>query len=56
MSNQFCYGQVKSLYGTGQFVKDLREKVPDSPELVLSEINSKEDIFDSIREFLGRGR
>ncbi len=56
VSNQFSYGQVKSLYGTGQFIKDLREKLPEEESLVLSEINSKDDIYGSIREFLGGGR
>ncbi|NNE08852.1 MAG: DUF444 family protein [Gemmatimonadetes bacterium] len=56
VSNQFSYGQVKSLYGTGQFIKDLREKLPNQESLVLSEINSKDDIYGSIREFLGGGR
>ncbi len=55
-ANQFSYGQVKSLYGTGQFVKDLREKVEEEPKLVLSEISSKEEIYQSIKEFLKSGR
>ncbi len=57
-SNLFCYGQVKSAYGSGQFIKDLREHFPKEhyENLVLSEINNKEEIYDSIKAFLGKGR
>ncbi len=56
VANQFSYGQVKSLYGTGQFIKDLREKAKDEENLVLSEIGSKDEIYESIRDFLKSGR
>ncbi|MCZ6602146.1 MAG: DUF444 family protein [Planctomycetota bacterium] len=55
-SNLFCYGQVKSAYGSGQFVKDLRESFPEEEKVVLSEITSKDAIYDSIRDFLGKGK
>jgi hypothetical protein len=54
--NVFCYGQVKSMYGSGQFIRDLRENFPAGENLLLSEIRSKDGIMDSIREFLGTGR
>jgi sporulation protein YhbH len=53
--NLFGYGQVKSAYGSGQFIKDLRSSLSDRPKLVLSEINEREEIYDSIRTFLGKG-
>ena len=55
--NVFCYGQVESPYGSGQFIKDLREAFPeDDDDLVLtSEIKDKEAIYSSIRDFLGQG-
>ncbi len=56
VSNQFCYGQVESPYGSGQFLKDLLESFPEEDALVTSNVTSKENIFDSIKEFLGRGR
>ncbi len=56
VSNQFSYGQVKSLYGTGQFIKDLRENGQEEDRIVLSEINSKDDIYRSIQDFLKSGR
>lgn len=54
--NMFCYGQVKSAYGSGKFVKDMQEALGEEENLITSEINSKEEIVDSIRKFLGRGK
>jgi uncharacterized sporulation protein YeaH/YhbH (DUF444 family) len=54
--NQFGYGQVESPYGSGQFIKDIKGSFGDHPKLVTSEITSKDDIMDSIREFLKGGR
>ena len=54
--NQFGYGQVESPYGSGQFIKDLRSAFAKHPLLVTSEIKNKDDIMDSIREFLKGGR
>jgi len=53
--NLFCYGQVKSAYGSGDFLYALGEAFPEEPKLLTSEINSKEDIYDSIKVFLGKG-
>jgi hypothetical protein len=55
-SNQFCYGQVESPYGSGQFIKDLEEHLGQDDKVVTSNITSRDKIYDSIREFLGRGR
>ena len=54
--NLFGYGQVESPYGSGEFYRELEEAFDDEPNLALSEIRDKEGIFDSIKEFLGRGR
>ena len=54
--NQFGYGQVESPYGSGQFIKDLKSAFAEDELLVTSEIKNKEDIMDSIREFLKGGR
>ena len=54
--NMFCYGQVKSAYGSGKFIKDLEEALPGEENLITSEINDKEEIVDSIRTFLGKGK
>lgn len=54
--NQFAYGQVESPYGSGQFIKDLRESVGDDEKMALSEIADKDAIYNSIKDFLGKGR
>lgn len=56
-SNLFCYGQVDSPYGSGEYLRTLRDRLGSKHEnLVLSEIHDREGIFDSIRLFLGKGR
>jgi uncharacterized protein len=54
--NLFCYGQVESPYGSGQFIKDLQEHFGDEETVVTSEIKGKDAIMDSIRDFLGKGK
>jgi len=56
-SNLFCYGQVESPYGSGEFLPALRDKFRDKVDnLALSEIANKEAIYDSIKAFLGKGK
>lgn len=55
--NVFCYGQVESRYGSGQFFKDLLHHYNNKEEkLIMSKIESKDMIIDSIKEFLGKGK
>jgi len=54
--NLFCYGQVKSAYGSGDFLYGLEEAFPEEPKMITSKINSKDEIYDSIKAFLGKGR
>jgi sporulation protein YhbH len=54
--NVFCYGQVKSAYGSGQFIKELRSSFEGEDKLILSEIKDRDSIYDSIKTFLGKGR
>ena len=54
-SNMFCYGQVDSPYGSGQFLKDLEENFGEESRVCLSEIKNREMIYDSIKDFLGKG-
>ena len=56
VSNVFCYGQVESPYGSGQFIKDLKDAFHDQETVLTSEIPHKEAIYKSIKEFLGKGR
>ena len=54
--NQFCYGQVKSAYGSGQFKKDLDSALEGEERLVTASVNDREGIPEAIKAFLGRGR
>lgn len=55
--NLFCYGQVESPYGSGEFIRSLRSAFGgDHEKMVLSEIENKEAIYDSIKLFLGKGK
>ena len=56
VSNQFCYGQVKSAYGSGQFKKDLDKALGGEENLVTSDIADRDGILPSIKTFLGKGR
>ncbi len=55
--NLFCYGQVESPYGSGEFIHSLKGAFGEDHEtLVLSEIENKEGIYESIKTFLGKGK
>lgn len=54
--NQFGYGQVESKYGSGQFLKDLEKSFPSDDRLVMSRIENRDRILNSIKDFLGKGR
>jgi uncharacterized sporulation protein YeaH/YhbH (DUF444 family) len=56
VSNVFCYGQVESPYGSGQFIKDLKESFGNEDAVITSEIPHKEAIYKSIKDFLGKGK
>jgi hypothetical protein len=54
--NMFAYGQVESPYGSGQFIKDLREHFSSEEQVVTSEIRDRDAIVSSIKDFLGKGK
>ncbi|MBA3944345.1 MAG: DUF444 family protein [Herpetosiphonaceae bacterium] len=54
--NLFAYGQVRSLYGSGRFAHDLEEYVGRAENLVISEIADRDDVYDTIKDFLGKGK
>lgn len=56
MVNLFGYGQVRSFFGSGQYLQDLKAKAGEEENLVLSEIPDKEEIYNSIKDFLGQGK
>lgn len=55
-ANLFCYGQVKSAYGSGDFLYQLERKLTNKDNLITSKINSKDDIWASIKKFLQKGK
>jgi sporulation protein YhbH len=56
-TNVFCYGQVESRYGSGQFYKDLKEHFGEKHDsVILSKVENKEGILQSIKDFLGKGK
>ena len=55
-SNQFGYCQVASAYGSGNFINVLRDQLADAENMVTSRVNTKDDIYDSIKTFFARGR
>jgi len=54
--NLFCYGQVESRYGSAEYLHELQRIAPAWDRLLLSEIENKEAIYESIRTFLGKGK
>jgi hypothetical protein len=54
--NMFAYGQVESPYGSGQFIKDLRDHFGKDERVVTSEIRDKDAVVQSIKDFLGKGK
>jgi uncharacterized protein len=54
--NAFCYGQVESPYGSGDFIDALRKQFNEHQSLILSEIPDKDAIYQSIKTFLGKGK
>jgi uncharacterized sporulation protein YeaH/YhbH (DUF444 family) len=54
--NVFCYGQVESPYGSGQFIKDIKDTFGEEEKVLTSEIPNKDAIYRSIQDFLGKGK
>ena len=54
-SNLFGYCQVASAYGSGNFINVLHEHLRNHEKVLTSRVNSKDDIYDSIKTFFGKG-
>ncbi|MCC9608207.1 DUF444 family protein [Blastopirellula sp. JC732] len=55
--NLFCYGQVESPYGSGEYIRSLAGHFGRGHEnLILSEIEDRAAIYESIKTFLGKGK
>jgi hypothetical protein len=53
--NLFCFGQVRSSYGGGRFKTDIEDAFPGEEKIITSEIRDKDEIYDAIKRFLGKG-
>jgi uncharacterized protein len=53
--NLFCFGQVRSSYGGGRFKTDIEDAFPGEDKIITSEIRDKDEIYDAIKRFLGKG-
>jgi uncharacterized sporulation protein YeaH/YhbH (DUF444 family) len=57
VSNLFCYGQVESRYGSGQFLRDLTKHFGEPSEKVtVAQIKDRDAIIDALKTFLGKGK
>ena len=56
VANMFCYGQVESEYGSGQYLHDLENRFAEDDKVITSKIPNREAIIDSIKTFLGKGK
>ena len=54
--NMFGYCQVASAYGSGNFINVLHEHLADEDDVITSRVNSKDDIYDSIKTFFAPGK
>ena len=54
--NMFGYCQVASAYGSGNFINVLHEHLGDVDDVITSRVNSKDDIYDSIKTFFAPGK
>ena len=53
--NLFCYGQVESPYGSGDFSRVLRPILDPLDNAAIQEIKNHEAIFECLKCFLGKG-
>lgn len=54
--NLFCYGQVESPYGSGEYIRSLEQGLGEGvPKLVVAEIENKDAIYACLKRFLGTG-
>jgi len=54
--NLFGYCQVASAYGSGNFINVLHDQLPNRENLISNRVNTKDDIFESIKSFFAKGK
>jgi hypothetical protein len=54
--NLFCYGQVESPYGSGEYIRSLQQGFGQGmAKLIVTEIENKDAIYPCLKHFLGTG-
>jgi uncharacterized protein len=53
--NLFCFGQVRSSYGGGRFKTDIEEAFPGEEKIITTDIRDRDEIYEAIKKFLGKG-
>ena len=57
VSNMFCYGQVESRYGSGQFLRDLHKHFGENNDkITTTQVKDRDAIMEALKVFLGKGR
>lgn len=54
--NMFGYCQVASAYGSGNFINVVHEHLGKHEAVITTRVNTKDDIYDSIKAFFAAGR
>lgn len=54
--NLFCFGQVRSTYGSGRFLPEVVRRYREDERVEALEINSLDAVPETLRRFLGTGR
>src|SRR4029077_2145083 len=54
--NLFGYCQVASAYGSGNFINVIHEYLDEEKSVITSRVNTKDDIYDSLKTFFTPGK
>jgi hypothetical protein len=54
--NMFGYCQVASAYGSGNFINVIHEHLDKVENVITSRVNTKDDIYDSLKTFFSPGK
>lgn len=54
--NLFGYCQVASAYGSGNFINVIHEYLDEEQSVITSRVNTKDDIYDSLKTFFTPGK
>lgn len=54
--NMFGYCQVASAYGSGNFINVIHEYLDKNDNVITSRVNTRDDIYDSLKTFFGKGK